>query len=69
MTRGMTTVILRLHPDPQGVLKGTMERPGYDKKVFRHLDEMIEVLGEWVEFDLQDGKARGSTSSSAILET
>lgn len=68
MRTGVTTVILRLHPEG-GVLKGTMERPGHDEKVFRNLDEMLSVLGEWAEMNLQVGNACGSTSSSPILET
>ncbi len=69
----MTTVILRVHQDTKGELKGTMERPGGQSQVFRDVEELIAVLSTWVEGEktekTQKGKAWGSTSSSVIRDT
>ena len=63
---GMVTLILRLHDDPSGELKGTIEEPGKDPALFRDGSELMAVLEALAS---QVGNGLGSTSSSPILET
>ena len=62
----MVTLILRLHDDPAGGLKGTIEEPGKAPELFRDGAELMTVLQSLAA---QVGNGLGSTSNSPILDT
>ena len=62
----MVTLIVRVHNDTGGGLKGTVEEPGGESQVFRDVAELLSILRSLSD---QAGNGFGSTSSSAIRET
>lgn len=62
----MVTLIVRLHDDPEGGLKGTIEEPGKTPELFRSGDELVSALRS---LTAHEGNGLGSTSSSAMRET
>jgi hypothetical protein len=65
----MTTVILRIADDREHGLRGTIELPGGESKVFRSDEDLLDTLYEWLEPGGGSGKGSGSTSSSAMRFT
>lgn len=62
----MVTLIVRLHEDPSGGLKGTVEEPGQAPEPFRDAAELMSLLESRTA---QAGNGLGSTSSSAMRDT